>query len=346
MLIREIRPEEKERFNAVASHPLQTWQWGEFREKTGLEIIRLGIFDGTQLKAAYQMTVHQLPKVPYFVAYMPKSPIPTLEILQALREIAMRKNIIYIKIEPNFYTKAQFYQQTPTIKKCEQDFIKLGLIRGRPLFTKYSFILDLNLTETELLAKMKPKTRYNINIATKKGVVISEDNSDATFEKYLNLTFETTKRQGFYAHDKQYHQNMWNKLKDSGMMHLFKAEYEGEVLVTWILFICNGILYYPYGASSSKNRNLMASNLMMWEVIKFGKKMNCTKFDMWGSLGPNPNPADPWIGFHRFKEGYGPDLMEFLGSFDFIINPPIYKIYTMADNLRWKYLKLRAKLPF
>ena len=346
MLIREIRPEEQKQFNEIASHPLQTWQWGEFREKTGIEVVRLGMFDGSNLKAGYQITIHPLPKLPFSVAYMPKCPMPTENVVNALKELGTRKQIIYIKVEPNVYTQAQYYQQTPNIKKCEQEFSKMGFVKGRALFTKHSFVLDLKLTDQELLSKMKSKTRYNLNIAMKKGVVVSEDNSDAAFADYLKLTFETTKRQGFYAHNKEYHQTMWETLKPSGMVHLLKAVYQGETLVSWILFVCNGVLYYPYGASSSKNRNVMASNLMMWEVIKFGKKIGCHKFDMWGSLGPNPNPHDSWIGFHRFKEGFSPDLMEFLGSYDIVINQPMYKLYNIADNLRWKYLKLRAKLPF
>ena len=54
--------------------------------------------------------------------------------------------------------------------------------------------------------------------------------------------------------------------------HLFKATYDNEILVTWILFVMGDTLYYPYGASSNNHREVMASNLMMWEAIKFGKK--------------------------------------------------------------------------
>ena len=62
---------------------------------------------------------------------------------------------------------------------------------------------------------------------------------------------------------------------------------------------------------------------------------------MWGSLSENPDPTDSWYGFHRFKQGYGPDLVEFIGSFDLVINPIIYQGYKVADKLRWLYLKLR-----
>jgi len=65
---------------------------------------------------------------------------------------------------------------------------------------------------------------------------------------------------------------------------------------------------------------------------------------MWGSLGPDPDPKSPWSGFHRFKKGYGGELVEFIGSYDLVNDYPMYKIYTLAENLRWKFLRLKKKL--
>ena len=61
---------------------------------------------------------------------------------------------------------------------------------------------------------------------------------------------------------------------------------------------------------------------------------------MWGSLGQDADPRDPWYGFHRFKQGFNPNLIEFVGSYDLILKPALYKIYTVADTIRWKYLKM------
>jgi lipid II:glycine glycyltransferase (peptidoglycan interpeptide bridge formation enzyme) len=85
----------------------------------------------------------------------------------------------------------------------------------------------------------------------------------------------------------------------------------------------------------------MASNLMMWEAIKFGKKLGLKKFDMWGSMGPNADIKDHWYGFHRFKEGYGPKLTEFVGSYDFVINKKMYFAYKLLNRIRWVILRLK-----
>jgi len=128
------------------------------------------------------------------------------------------------------------------------------------------------------------------------------------------------------------------------MLRVFTAVYEEKVLVSWIMFVFNGVLYYPYGASRSIHRDVMASNLMMWEMIRFGKQQGCKSFDMWGSLGPEPNEKDPWFGFHRFKKGFGGELVEFLGTYDLVTNPPLYPIYRIVEDLRWKALRLKARL--
>jgi len=47
---------------------------------------------------------------------------------------------------------------------------------------------------------------------------------------------------------------------------------------------------------------------------------------------------------HQFKKGYGGDLMEFLGTYDLVINQPMYKIFKIGDKLRWKALRIKAKL--
>ena len=217
---------------------------------------------------------------------------------------------------------------------------------GRPLFTKHTFQLDLNKSEEKLFSSLESKTRYNVRVAIKKGVEIFENSTAEGMEQYIKILEETTKRQGFYAHSPDYFRKMWQSFGNTDMIRIFNAVYEDTILVSWVLFLYNGVLYYPYGASRAVHRNVMASNLMMWEMITYGKKQGCRQFDMWGSLGPEPNPNDPWYGFHKFKSGYGGDLIEFLGSYDLVLDPGLYKLFRIAENLRWKWLRLRTKLPF
>ena len=332
-----ITPAQKHIFNQTVTHPLQSYEWGEFRKATGIQVIRKGYFDKNTLVDAFQLTLHPIPHTSWNIGYLPKGNAPTPELLQELKRLGKENNCIFIQLEPN-------------IK--EADIINIPLPKAaHPLFTQYTFVLDITKSEEELLKNMHQKTRYNIRVAQKHDVEIKEENSQEAFDIYWQLTKETTQRQGFYAHTKSYHEKMWETLHQSqseGLQaHLFIARYkspESKIkipLVAWVLFTFQDKLYYPYGASSSLYRNVMASNLMMWEAIKFGKQQGLKSFDMWGSMGENPNTKDPWYGFHRLKQGYGPELVKFVGSYDLIINPTLYQFYKLADKVRWIFLKLK-----
>ncbi len=85
----------------------------------------------------------------------------------------------------------------------------------------------------------------------------------------------------------------------------------------------------------------MAANLIMWESARLGKKLGAQSFEMWGSLPPNYDQNHPWAGFTRFKEGYGTEFVEMVGSFDLVANPLLYKIYNVSHKLRDVLLKFK-----
>ena len=301
----------------ISTHPLQTSHWAEFRRAWGNEVLetKYGI-----------ITSHKIPGTACKIGVFEKGPTPTKEMLQELKRIGKENNFIFIKLEPN----VQKEEKLVNLMKSS------GAVAGKTLFTPTTFWIDLRPAEQDILKSFSSKTRYNIRLAQKNGVTVKEDDSDKAFEKYLELTKETVSRQGFFAHTEKYHKLMWEILRKAGIAHLMIAKYQGEIITTWILFVWKDFLYYPYGASTEQHKNVMANNLMMWEAIKFGKKIGLTTFDLWG--------REEGKGFTKFKEGYNPKIIEFLGTWDLVINKPLYKIYIIAEKIRWFILKIKAKL--
>lgn len=309
-------------FKKQATHPLQSWEWGEFRKKMGNEVVRFNFG---------QITVHKLPFTNYKIGMFIKGIKPTQKMLDELTKFARENNIVFIKTEFNAEDN-----------KLIELLRKNGAIAGKTLFTPTTFEIDLTKSEEDLLKSFSSKTRYNIKLAQKKGVKISEDNSNEAFEKYLELTRETVERQGFYAHSEKYHREMWSYLNSKPkaqnskpIARLLVAKYKKEIITAWILFKWKDTLYYPYGAASLKHRNVMANNLMMWEAIRFGKKLKLKKFDLWG--------REPGKGFTKFKEGYNPKVVEFLGTWDLVINKPVYYLYRAVEVLRWMFLRTKSR---
>lgn len=294
-------------------HPLQTKDWAEFRKEWGNEI----------LETKYGLiTIHRIPFTSYKIGIFEKGPEPTTKMLDYLKNVGKENNLIFVKLEPDQVTD----------NRVTKLLVKAGAVQGRRLFTPTTFWIDLTPSEDDLMKSFSSKTRYNIRLAQKHGVKVKIDNSDEAFEKYLELTAETNKRQGFYSHTPKYHKLMWKHLKGK-IANLLTATYKGEIISTWILFAHDGFLYYPYGASTDKHKEVMANNLMMWEAIKFGKKMGLKTFDLWG--------REEGKGFTKFKEGYNPKVIEFIGSWDLVINKSLYYIYRFAEKIRWFLLRLK-----
>ena len=300
------------------NHPLQSQAWEQFRRAMGIDTVRTN---------GWLLTFHKLPLTPFTIGYFPKGPLPDATMLAKLTTLGKEKRAIFIQLEPNVVHHSSFIIHHSSFKPSHH-----------PLFTKYTFVLDLTQSEEELLKAMHPKTRYNLKIAQKHGVIVKEDNSQEAFETYLKLSLETTHRQGFYAHNETYHRRMWETLLPSGIAHLWTAVYQGKIVATWIIFVWKDTMYYPYGASSREHRETMAPTLLLWEIARWGKKAGYKKFDLWGALGHNPDVNDPWFGFHRFKQAFGAKLVEFVGSYDLILNSLLYQLYTMADKIRWRLL--------
>jgi lipid II:glycine glycyltransferase (peptidoglycan interpeptide bridge formation enzyme) len=342
MIYRKPRIDEEDVYDKLVKHPLQSRAWGNFRETTGVMVHRLIGFEGNRMEKQIQVTFHPIPKLPWMVGYYPKGVWPDETTLAALKELGKREKAIFVKLEPDISAPPYAPEDLAKLKTFLLDH---GCQEGRPLFTPYTFIIDLSQTEDQLITQLKTKTRYNVKVALKHGVQILEDNSNEGFNEYLELLSLTTRRQQFFAHTQQYQRDMWKYMRGAGIAHLLKATYQGKTLVVWIVFHFNDRLFYPYGASSREHREIMASNLMMWEAIRFGKRIGCKTFDLWGALGPEPDPKDPWYGFHKFKEGYGGALAHFVGTYDLVIDPVRYKLFRIGDRWRWKFLRFKSKLP-
>ena len=152
---------------------------------------------------------------------------------------------------------------------------------------------------------------------------------------------ETASRQGFLPHSSAYYKKCFETLSKHNLANILIAYYndgiKNEPLAAWMLFNKDNVLYYPYGTSSNEHRNLMPSNLLAWEAIKLGKDLNCTLFDMWGA---DNDETSSWWGFTKFKLGYGGQMVKYIDSYDFVIEPLIYKIFNLAYAAFWKLKKI------
>src|SRR4051812_1062612 len=120
MITKDITITEKHAFNAVIHHPLQAYEWGEFRKRTNIKVIRKGLYDHQTLQSGFQLTLHKIPHTPFSIGYLPKGSLPTDILLNELKKIGKEQNCIFIQLEPSVEKKEadipSFLKQYPSLQ--------------------------------------------------------------------------------------------------------------------------------------------------------------------------------------------------------------------------------------
>lgn len=298
-------------------HVLQSSAWSQFRSKWGTKVVKVG---------KVQFSVHKVPFLPWNIGYMPKvSPkdIDWAKISQKAKE----ENCIFVKIEPSTdsFTPPQNYD----------------VRRGERMFAYATYLIDLKKSEKELLLLMHPKTRYNIGLSKRKEVNIKIGHTEKMLEEFLALFEETAKRQKMFNHPESYYKTLFSIFQKQDMVEIITAYYEGLPLASIMAFFYKDTMFYPYGGSTHLHKDKMAFYLVLWEAILLGKKRKLTYFDLWNCLTPEQeSPSHPWYGFHRFKKGFGGEMIRFCGAYDLVLNSNLYPLLLFSNKLRWIALKL------
>jgi lipid II:glycine glycyltransferase (peptidoglycan interpeptide bridge formation enzyme) len=138
-------------------------------------------------------------------------------------------------------------------------------------------LVDVGRDRDRILARMKPKTRYNIGLAHRKGVRIRDAGIDG-LPQWYELYRQTVKRHQMTMNSIDYFEaafKVYDRDCDSpARIHLLLAEAGDHPLAGIILAVSGKRATYLYGASSanSEDKGFMASY-----AAPVGRDMPCTK---------------------------------------------------------------------
>ena len=219
---------------------------------------------------------------------------------------------------------------------------KLFPVRSRKSTQNYqptdTLVLDLTKSDEVLLAEMKRKGRYNINLARKKGVKCVKIDGQNVTEKDLTdfwaLNNETTNRDAFSGHEKKYYKNFLKHVLPYAA--LFFAETEnGKRIATAISTFTGDRAIYYFGASTSNPefRNLMAPYLLQWTMIQEAKKRGCKSYDFLG-IAPEGDSKHAYAGISEFKWKFGGTRNTFAPGREIVFNSFWYWLYRIAKKIR------------
>lgn len=324
----------------------QSLEWGNVKEAWEKQVI-LSTDENGKIRGSLCVWIR---KIPIFgnIMYSARGPVCDIhneEVLKDLtdgaNELAKKYNAFVLRIEPDIKKDDQEYRDIVTklgykIKDDSKNF-------KDEIQPRFVFRLDIKgKTEDEVLKNCHQKTRYNIRLATKKGVVIKEGTRE-DLKDFHDIMVETGKRDDFIIRSLSYFQKMYDELVPTGHMKLLMAYHEDKPIAGIIPIMYGNKVWYLYGASSNSYRNLMPNYLLQWTMIQEAIKMGADMYDFRGVSGV-VDENHPQYGLYRFKKGFGAEFTEFIGEVYIAYKPLKYKLYKFSEKAFRTIRKFKKKL--
>ena len=345
---------------------LQLPCWAEV--KSGWKSKSVGWFDERKLVSVGLILIRNIPKTKWSLFYLPEGPVldpdyakNVVDWLTPLKDFAKESGAFNLKLGPQVTINTW---SAATIKSAISDNVyrkfsdvdpdrinpfgneigtKLRNLGGKQIETdgegfgdvqpRFVFAIDVeDKTDEELLASFSQEWRRNIKKAEKSEVKVRQ----ATFsdlETFHTLYKETAKRDKFTPRPLNYFKQMWKSLNENSNnlaeMRLYIAEQENICHAACLWVRVGKHVWYTYGASSTSGRELRPSNAIQWQMMRDARDAGASIYDMRG-IAATLNEKSPLFGLLRFKIGTGGKVIQYVGEWDFVLKPLIYKAFRVA----------------
>ena len=331
--------EEKDLNRFLETNPktnfMQSPEWARVKTEWKNEFIVVKDKEGN-IKGTMSLLLRKMPIFNRYIMYAPRGFVCDIydkdtlkELTEKAKEIAKKYKAFIFRLDPDVLQEDEVFKEiinelgykTKTDIKSIDDVIQ----------PKYVFRLDLrNKTEDELLQSFESKTRYNIRLATKKGVTVREGTRD-DLKIFYDIMKTTGSRDDFFIRPLSYFEKIWDEMQPNHVK-LFIAEFEGQPIAAVFPILYGDKVWYLYGGSSNAHRNLMPNYLLQWTMIKWALENKCNWYDFRGVSGFK-NENDPQYGVYKFKKGFNPTFMEFIDEMYVVYNPVMNSIFNFSMKL-------------
>jgi len=303
-----------------SAHLLQSPEWGEFKSRFGWRAHLVTASD------CWAQVLFRKVALAYTVAYIPKGPVGSGwdGLWPAVDALCRQNRAVFLQVEPDFFE--------PAPAEIDLRWFNDFVIEPHTIQPRRTVLVDLRADEADLLAAMKQKTRYNIRLAEKKGVRVSQSND---LEAFYALTQITGARDRFAVHSFAYYKTVFDLFAPKDQCFLLVAVHDDKPLAALMLFVLDERAWYFYGASDDESRNLMPTYLLQWEAMKLAKAKGAVSYDLWGVPDEDEevlerefmNRSDGLWGVYRFKRGFGGEIKRSAPAYIKVYNRWLYQLY-------------------
>lgn len=289
---------------------MQSWDWSCFKEADGFRVTRLGVVQGDDLIAG-AMVYSVNPSFGSSPLELPHGPVLPWSDESAARQAAELLWTEFLVLADQ--TRAPFLRMEPLIFGAIPHWMGPLVRAPLDLIPTPTLIMDLSRSEDALLESMKPKGRYNIRLALRKGVEVTWSNDMEALENFYLLFDLTCKRHGFAGEPKGFFSKMLRSL--GSMVRIYFASYCGMILSTALTIQFGDRATYLYGGSLPFLRSVMAPYAMHWRIMLDAKARGCRLYDFYG-IAPTNEPMHGYARFSQFKSRFGGKIQTTTGAHD------------------------------
>ena len=241
--------------------------------------------------------------------YVPLGPVPsTPDTIRELAGWASRAGLVRLRVQPELAIDetaevlASGFRLGPTVTPG------LGRPYARYLYPEHTQLVPLAEPEV-ILSRCKPKHRYNIRLALRRGVEVEQsDDVDELHRQQL----ATARRQGI----RPPHQDVYRRrLEALAWCRVYVARVGSEAVGAIMVARFGRRAHYLFGGTSGRHRGLMPAYALQWQAMIDAAAAGCRQYDLFG-VPPTGDPTHPWHGLWRFKTGFGGHLVHTSGAID------------------------------
>lgn len=296
---------------------LQSINWLNFQRALGRQGWLIRYEDTASVVIKYDLP---LKKSYLYCPYGPNIFASALDFLiEEINKIAKNEGVIFFRCDP----RDELPLETKKFIKAPDNYDLSAVFMPRNIA-----VLDLTASEEDIWQKAKPKNRYNINLARRRGLIIEQ--SDDLVEFY-QLICRTAQRQGVMPQPMDHYRKLAESFQKQ--IKIFFVQYQNKKIATAMILFWGDTATYLHGGADFNYRQLMAPHLLHWEMIKQAKNDGYQFYDLGGiTLFSN----HPWAGITRFKLGFGAQVRSSGGAYDLIFQPFWYNLYNLLRRFRKK----------
>lgn len=298
--------------NFADANIYQTWNYSTI---VNLEkkVRHIALYKDNRLVSLAQVRIKTLPIIKRGIAYIFRGPLWQLkntnndiniltEIFLKLKEEFVNNLNLLLRIRPFLFSNNSInnYFKTPD-----------GFIKNDKVIPYTSLLLDITENLDKIKSEFRRSWRQDLNKSQKSDITIITGNTSDLFTIFLTVYNQMHTRKKFHQYVNVERLLELNEhLKSATKIHIFIAYKDGSPIASFIGTAIGDTGIAISGGTNELGIQYNAAYLLQWEMIKWLKTKNCSKYDL-GGINKKKNP-----GGYIWKSGITKDEIYEIGAFD------------------------------